>query len=323
MVRPRSEKMPEGTPGTFHVVSRCTRRSFLMGDDKEHRRDWVVQELAELLGSFAIDLHAYAVMSNHVHLVLRPRPDKVASMSAERVARVGMALMPIRTGVADEKLPVTPEVISRYAAQSKWVAEYSSRLSSISWFMRLFKQHIAKAANMEDGCTGHFWESRFFCVPLLDWSAVLACMLYVDLNPWRAGLSTGLIKTTYSSLCAHADLKVSKQDAVLSQRLTSIARSHPVDPYSGNQARSSLNAVGYRSLLCKATGEKLPQAKSETAENILSKLGLDETVWSERMNEPGLFQSGAVGSHTSRASHAAIVGKKWIADKTRLWVPDD
>lgn len=281
-----------------------------------------MQELAELLGSFAIDLHAYAVMSNHVHLVLRPRPDKVASMSTERVARLGMGLMPVRTGIADEKLPVTAEIVTRYARQPEWVEEYSFRLSSISWFMRLFKQHIAKAANSEDGCTGHFWESRFFCVPLLDWSAVLACMVYVDLNPWRAGLCTSLGKTVYSSLCAHGDLTISKPDVALSRRLTSLAQSHPVDPNTGNQVRSSLNAASYRSLLSKTTGRKLPKTNIEIARQILDKLGLDDSVWSERMSEPGLFQSGAVGSHVSRAHHAAKLGKKWIADKTRLWVPD-
>ena len=62
-------------------------------------------------------------------------------------------------------------------------------LSSPSWLLSLVKQEIAHRANLEDGCTGHFWESRFTSAALLDATVTLACMVYVDLNPVRAGLA--------------------------------------------------------------------------------------------------------------------------------------
>lgn len=75
MAQSREQVLPSGARGTYHV-SLCKRRSFLLGGSKyEHRRAWVAGLLADLLDGFAIDLHAYALMSNHVHLVQRSRPE--------------------------------------------------------------------------------------------------------------------------------------------------------------------------------------------------------------------------------------------------------
>ena len=77
MPRPRRTPISlEDTPW-YHAVSRCVRKAWLTGVDPntgqsyEHRREQVESQLLKLGAIFAIDIAAYAVMSNHLHLVLR------------------------------------------------------------------------------------------------------------------------------------------------------------------------------------------------------------------------------------------------------------
>ena len=76
MPQPRRSQISLVDTPYYHCVTRCVRRSFLCGVDKysgqsyEHRRAWVKDRLLFLASVFAIDICAYAVMSNHVHVVV-------------------------------------------------------------------------------------------------------------------------------------------------------------------------------------------------------------------------------------------------------------
>jgi hypothetical protein len=179
----------------FHCINRCVRRCFLCGDEPvsgksyEHRKRWLEERLQFLAGCFGIDVLAFAILSNHFHVILRNRPDVVATWSDEDVARRWLRLCPVRkTPEGEPEQPSDAEIAAIIGVPQR-LAEIRLRLSDISWFMRMIAEPLARRANREEGIAGRFWQGRFKSVKLCDDAAILSCNVYVDLNLIRAGLA--------------------------------------------------------------------------------------------------------------------------------------
>jgi len=179
----------------LHCIHRCVRRCFLCGHDAisgnnyDHRKRWLERRLRLLAGCFGIDVLGFAILSNHFHVVLRNRPDVVATWNDAEVARRWLRLCPVRK--TPDGQPAEPSE-TEIAALTGWperLAEIRCRLSDISWLMRFVAEPLARWANREDEVSGRFWEGRFKSVKLCDEAAILACGVYVDLNMIRAGLA--------------------------------------------------------------------------------------------------------------------------------------
>ncbi len=90
MTRARKELIAVEDAPFYHCISRCVRRAYLCGDDYQsgqnfdHRKGWLVERIKFLSSVFAIDVCAYAVMSNHYHLVLFINQDAVNSWDQGR-----------------------------------------------------------------------------------------------------------------------------------------------------------------------------------------------------------------------------------------------
>lgn len=194
MTRPRKALISLADTPYYHITSRCVRRAFLCGTDHysgrsyEHRRQWVVDRIRLLSSLFAIDICAYAVMHNHFHLVLKACPEQLENLGEDEIIDRWCGLF--RGPLLVQRYRDGEELTAfECAAVSDIVNVWRSRLASISWFMRCLNQPIARQANLEDGCTGKFWESRFTSQALKTEEALLSCMAYVDLNPVRAGIA--------------------------------------------------------------------------------------------------------------------------------------
>ncbi len=188
-----------------HVMNRAVRRCFLMGYDPvhgknfDHRKQWIEQKLQVFASGFAIDLLGYAILDNHFHLVLRSRPDVVRTWDDRDVAIRWLRICPLRKNHDGTPKEPSDSEIASIVSDGEFVAQLRRRLSDISWWMRLLCQYVGQRANREMDETGRFWESRFRAVRLLDDSALLAAVAYVDLNPIRAALAQTVETSEHTS----------------------------------------------------------------------------------------------------------------------------
>ena len=140
MTRARQEQIsPSDTP-YYHCIARCVRRAFLCGEDEfsgqsfEHRRQWIVERLTLLDQMFAVDICAYAIMSNHYHLVLYINQSEAESWSIDEVITRWQILFkgPILVQRYQRgECSCQAEVDKVHEIVEKW----RERLADISWFI--------------------------------------------------------------------------------------------------------------------------------------------------------------------------------------------
>jgi len=205
MTRARVQQISLDATPYYHCVSRCVRRAFLCGRDKasghsyEHRRQWIEDKIFALAEVFAIEICAYAVMSNHYHVVVHIDKAKADSWSNFEVIQRWHQLY--KGNVFSSKV-LRGQTLA-HAEQTKLneiIASWRERLFSISQFMQIINESIAREANAEDNCKGRFWEGRYKSQALLDEAALAACMAYVDLNPIRAKMAKLPEKSDHTSI---------------------------------------------------------------------------------------------------------------------------
>jgi REP element-mobilizing transposase RayT len=207
MTTPRSKLVDQTAPLHYHLVSRCVRRAWLCGKepksrkDYSHRKNWLQDRMFHLAHFFAVEIDAFAILSNHFHLVLFFDPKACHRWSNEEVAhRWVEAFPPTLNGEVLEELK--PLQRAQLLANEKLLNNRRKKLGCLSTFMKHLKQPIAMRANREDKCHGHFFEQRFYSGALLSEQALLAAMAYVDLNPVRAKIARSIEQCQNTSIAA-------------------------------------------------------------------------------------------------------------------------
>jgi REP element-mobilizing transposase RayT len=337
----RRQILNETEVGVYHCVSRCVRRAFLCGQDSftghnyDHRKQWMQERLQELADVFAVDVLGFSLMSNHIHLVLRNRPDVAAEWSDEEVVRRWWRLHPLRRNEDGTAAEPNSQEIAGLLADTDALSEHRRRLSSLSWWMRSLCEPIARRANREDRVTGRFWEGRFKCQALLDEAAILACSIYVDLNPIRARIAetpeTSEYTAAFERIAARQAAAESATasaagyggardgwlspvpDADMGQTPQELSVSQPAMRAS-NRGFLPLSLDDYLALL-DWTGRQVRVDKRGSIpaqlRPILERLSVNAEAWLDTISSFGRWFHRAVGRASNMASRAGRSGKHW------------
>lgn len=308
MTQPRSQLAPLGENLILHCIQRCVRRAFLCGEDHytgrsfEHRKTWIEERLRLLAQSFAISVHAYAVMSNHLHLVVELVPDAAAAWRDEEVAERWVRLFPPRE---DGDLAFSAKCL-RLVADPERLRLLRARLADVSWLMRCLAEPIARRANREDGCKGRFWEGRFKSQLLCNEQALLAAMAYVDLNPVRAGIVARVEEAIHTSAVSR----------IAVARETPQTLALPLGPIMGEpRPPLALSTADYLQLL-DWTGRQLAPGKHGRicgdAPAILRGIDADPDRWTTRVRGIGSGYWRVVGAAEDLMAAARRLGQRWM-----------
>ena len=347
----RGEYLDPNEVQVFHAVQRCVRRAFLCGRDSvtgqsfEHRRQWIRERMEFLASVFGIDCCTYTVLSNHLHVVLRSRPDVVATWSDDDVARRWLKLFPKRRLEDGSPAEATDEELKLVTGSAERLAEVRRRLSDVSWWMRATAENIARRANREDQCSGRFWEGRFKAQVLLDEASLLACAAYVDLNPVRAALAKSPEDSEYTGAKDRID-DLKERDGGERQAGKPHVRTHawersrrrrksgwlspleineqsdPTGPDASSCGRRaslkgflSMSLSKYLELL-DWTGRQIRSDKRGAIPAdlapVLERLGLDLVGWCDLVKKFGKLFKRAAGSAESLSSEAARRGQRYL-----------
>jgi len=321
----------EATP-YYHVISRCVRRQFLCGVDRltgrdfSHRRGWIRKRIFELQRIFAVEICAYAVMSNHLHLVVRMDQDRALQWSDREVAERWLKLFGGNPLVRSFLAGSEALSAAQQAVVDQEIGKYRARLFDLSWFMRCLNEPIARQANAEDNVTGRFWEGRFKSQALLDEAAVIAAMAYVDLNPIRAAMAETPELSDFTSI----QQRIVEQDSALADHPHSTEDRVPEDlaqaigrlmPFSNPQHVASDRSLPYSFEdyleLVDWSGRAIIAGKrgriADAQPPILDRLRINEGQFLRfvRRHEAPRFH-GAIGALDRLREVAAQLGKRFL-----------
>jgi hypothetical protein len=182
--------------------------------------------------------------------------------------------------------------------------------------MRCLNEYIARKANQEDECTGHFWEGRFKSQALLDEAALMSCMAYVDLNPIRAKLAETPEQSDYTSI----QTRIQQLDAPEQQAVENQVWLLPLVGQSNDRRGIPFDLDNYLALV-DWTGRAQLETKRGAIPNhlapILKRLSLDETTWLKSQLHFGKQYYLAIGGTRRIKALASKIGKHWLVGQGR------
>lgn len=255
-----------------------------------------------------------------MHLVSRTRPEIAKPWSPRDVARRWLTITRLAKCMSDELPQPNSKRVNKLVKDKKQIAQLRRRLSSVSWFIGILLENIARRANREDECTGRFFEARFKCRECTDLSSILLGGVYVDLNPTKAGEATGPRTARYTSVFqrlmaerqSSSKSSLSRPDGWMAELTRQPARK--ADEQLAYKSRTGRRASDMRILpislaervkLLEWTARRLKSGKRSTIPQdlatVLDQLNLNHEVWVDTVDSYDVLFCHPVGPPDSLA----------------------
>ena len=225
----RSKRIKETAAGVayYHVISRTNNKMFLF--DSVKIKDALVDALVRSAVFSGVEIEAYAIMSNHIHAVVKvTRPtvaapcdscDRSLGESDENAAFVcetadfsasPMGSVPrLAEAISEAELLRRVEALkgekARQALEMEWRELRKAgldarleleqnrlrvRMNDVSEFVKTFKETFDRIYKKDHEYCGSIWSGRFTSTLIEDGEYLARCRKYVFYNPVRAGIVT-------------------------------------------------------------------------------------------------------------------------------------
>ncbi|MDB4778270.1 hypothetical protein OAG68_02320 [bacterium] len=205
-------------------------------------------------------------------------------------------------------------------------------------------EKIARMSNKEDQCSGRFWEGRYKAQLILDEASLLACAMYVDLNPIRAAMAATPESSDYTGAKDRIDDLQSKQPnkrksskpqlTQNKERTQPCQKSGWMSPLEINEKSDSIgpdaspcgrraSRKGFLSIslaryleLLDWTGRQLRKKKRGAIPNhlapILTRLGIETKGWCDMISRFGRLFKRVTGTSNSVSQEADRRNQNWL-----------
>ena len=260
-----------------------------------------------------MDVLGYALMGNHLHLIVRTRSDLAASWLPGQVRRRLVASATVTDG-----RPCRPDDVGAGPAlDAEDLVAARHKLSHPGSMLRAVKEGFARRLNQKERSSGHVWESRYQNVALLDAGGVLACQVYVDLNSFRANLVEDPALSSFCSAWHRRGVDGGAPDALLAQHLPRDPghplldlRGRPGGTWSWSDAELADLTLATR--MIRHRSGRLPS----WAQDLLPRLGVQVNRWADSQGRGGLMSGNVLAAHATRS---ALPGLRMPSDKSGLF----
>jgi len=181
MGRPKRAWVSQGV-GSFHIISHLTGNDTRLNDGE---KEYFMGLMEKFASGFFVDIHAFAIMSNHFHILATGLESDAKKASPEELKEryrqmYGKDAEPPE-GVYSGNGTLIPD-------QDGGIARLRARLGDISRFVQELKQGFSRWYNKKHDRKGYLWRDRYTGVIVSKGDAQLTCSTYIDLNPVRAGI---------------------------------------------------------------------------------------------------------------------------------------